>query len=381
MRNLSNKTLFTIFLIFLIGTGVFSYLTYMNFTKIMSIESVYKLKNKELKSQINSQSENLNGIISKIEATKSNLENISKIEQRYIGITNFDLNAVDNEIKKYSLTTFKNNYNLSVNSDILNKDEKYRKLIVTFFQDDEVRDLNSAKNNFLTGSLILNDFINSKLQPKIFENNNRLNKMKGVFNFFNNTNNFLLKYKINNYLTEKREKDENYLFPKSINGLRSEIINLEDNLLKAFDVSLIPSKENSAYLSEIKSIIDSERANVEILPTKDKTFELYNKNLKNIMVLSTDLYSQNVDFLKNYKILDKTYDTNNGVEVLRYLIDDRNRIYMAEVRVDGKAKYIYYYDSSAIPFFALDIDGFKLNYLDKKSNLYNDALRVLNKFN
>ena len=112
-----------------------------------------------------------------------------------------------------------------------------------------------------------------------------------------------------------------------------------------------------------------------------------NKRLKRIydtMIFGIDTLSQNVDYLNNYDILDKTFAKDGKNIVVRYLLDERERVSLIQEKIPSQLTNLYYFASDGSPFAATNLNNFNIAYIklnSKNSATYkNKGLNYLKQF-
>ncbi|WP_039856633.1 hypothetical protein [Peptoniphilus sp. oral taxon 386] len=387
MKNLSNKFLFLILLTMLLTSFALGYFGYINLKKVNSVQLVYKEKNKTLKEDIKLKEDNINSIKSKLDLLKEQVKEINEIDNKYSKIQLPDSESSVMGYESYILKIFKPNYDISRYKSISEKTNSYRKLIATFFGDDEVMDLEEAKSNILIGNILMNDKIFSYLNEKVVENNNRIFKKIGLYKYLEKTNNFFIKYVIFEKISEEKSSQVEAYTPLEMKEFSSNILYLKDELIGIYDNVLYPDEKNILYLNDIKNAVNEEKKSINYTDNfKKYSYSIDTiKDMYNCMTLSIDINSQNIDYLNGYDILDKTFEIENNIQVLRYLTDNRKRLYLIEERSNGKPIKLVYFSASGKPYFELDIQNYKGIYFNFEKtkeikNKYNEAIKLYNKF-
>lgn len=387
MKNLSNKTLIILSIVFASLSGLLIYCSYLNFAEVSSTQAVYRDQNKELKSELKDRENSINSYQAKLDSIEVKSKELSEDANKYESLSGkIDSGAIYSNYNKYLLSEFPTNFDYSRLSSLVEKTNRYRKLIATYFGDIEVGSLNEANGNILIGNVYFSDFILDYLNGKIVENNNRLFKKIGLINYYENTKNYLVKYKIFEKVNSEKKNNELFYSGNELKDFTQDIVYLKAKALGGYDVLLFPDSINAAYLANQSSIIESEKKNIgygNFSPSKSVIDE--NKKIIKNTVLGIDIYSQNIDYMGSYNILDKTYELGSEIQVLRYLVDNRNRLYMVEERKNGTPTKLVYFNSSGKPFFELDIQNYNTFYFDldnskETKNKYNEALKLYNNF-
>lgn len=387
MKNLSNKTLIILSIVFASLSGLLIYCSYLNFAEVSSTQAVYRDQNKELKSELKDRENSINSYQAKLDSIEVKSKELSEDANKYESLSGkIDSGAIYSNYNKYLLSELPTNFDYSRSSSLIEKTNRYRKLIATYFGDIEVGSLNEANGNILIGNVYFSDFILDYLNGKIVENNNRLFKKIGLINYYENTKNYLVKYKIFEKVNSEKKNNELFYSGNELKDFTQDIVYLKAKALGGYDVLLFPDSINAAYLANQSSIIESEKKNIgygNFSPSKSVIDE--NKKIIKNTVLGIDIYSQNIDYMGSYNILDKTYELGSEIQVLRYLVDNRNRLYMVEERKNGTPTKLVYFNSSGKPFFELDIQNYNTFYFDldnskETKNKYNEALKLYNNF-
>ena len=378
MKRLNNKIYILTIIISIALISVFSYYSFLNISKNQSVNTLYKNQNKVLKEKIIKIDENINSSKSKLEVIdKKEEEILEKI--KYYENVNIDLSKYSNDYNRGLVNSIKGNLDLDRKNSIKDKSIRYRKLRSAYFSDDEVASKSEAINNITINSLILNDYLYTILNTKIVKNNNEVFKNVGVLNQIEENNNYMIKDTLYKSLSkEENLKNKNLLFEETKN-----IIKLKEESILAYDNLLYPSEYNYNYLNQTKNNLEIEKNNIGY---NDK-FKLSDDTLVNIKkinkqeLFNIDVISQNIDYLNSLDILDKTLEEESGVQVLRYLVDNRNRLYLIEERLDGSPMTLNYYNPQGNAFSQIDMNNFKIYYFYDKSNkenlnLYNYSMKL-----
>lgn len=378
MKRLNNKIYILTIIISIALISVFSYYSFLNISKNQSVNTLYKNQNKVLKEKIIKIDENINSSKSKLEVIdKKEEEILEKI--KYYENLNIDLSKYSNDYNRGLVNSIKGNLDLDRKNSIKDKSIRYRKLRSAYFSDDEVASKSEAINNITINSLILNDYLYTILNTKIVKNNNEVFKNIGVLNQIEENNNYMIKDTLYKFLSkEENLKNKNLLFEETKN-----IIKLKEESILAYDNLLYPSEYNYNYLNQTKNNLEIEKNNIAY---NDK-FKLNDDTLVNIKkinkqeLFNIDVISQNIDYLNSLDILDKTLEEESGVQVLRYLVDNRNRLYLIEERLDGSPMTLNYYNPQGNAFSQIDMNNFKIYYFYDKSNkenlnLYNYSMKL-----
>ncbi|MBP2025201.1 hypothetical protein [Peptoniphilus stercorisuis] len=378
MKRLNNKIYILTIIISIALISVFSYYSFLNISKNQSVNTLYKNQNKVLKEKIIKIDENINSSKSKLEVIdKKEEEILEKI--KYYENVNIDLSKYSNDYNRGLVNSIKGNLDLDRKNSIKDKSIRYRKLRSVYFSDDEVASKSEAINNITINSLILNDYLYTILNTKIVKNNNEVFKNIGVLNQIEENNNYMIKDTLYKFLSkEENLKNKNLLFEETKN-----IIKLKEESILAYDNLLYPSEYNYNYLNQTKNNLEIEKNNIAY---NDK-FKLNDDTLVNIKkinkqeLFNIDVISQNIDYLNSLDILDKTLEEESGVQVLRYLVDHRNRLYLIEERLDGSPMTLNYYNPQGNAFSQIDMNNFKIYYFYDKSNkenlnLYNYSMKL-----
>lgn len=378
MKRLNNKIYILTIIISIALISVFSYYSFLNISKNQSVNTLYKNQNKVLKEKIIKIDENINSSKSKLEVIdKKEEEIVEKI--KYYENLNIDLSKYSNDYNRGLVNSIKGNLDLDRKNSIKDKSIRYRKLRSAYFSDDEVASKSEAVNNITINSLILNDYLYTILNTKIVKNNNEVFKNIGVLNQIEENNNYMIKDTLYKFLSkEENLKNKNLLFEETKN-----IIKLKEESILAYDNLLYPSEYNYNYLNQTKNNLEIEKNNIAY---NDK-FKLNDDTLVNIKkinkqeLFNIDVISQNIDYLNSLDILDKTLEEESGVQVLRYLVDNRNRLYLIEERLDGSPMTLNYYNPQGNAFSQIDMNNFKIYYFYDKSNkenlnLYNYSMKL-----
>ena len=378
MKRLNNKIYILTIIISIALISVFSYYSFLNISKNQSVNTLYKNQNKVLKEKIIKIDENINSSKSKLEVIdKKEEEIVEKI--KYYENLNIDLSKYSNDYNRGLVNSIKGNLDLDRKNSIKDKSIRYRKLRSAYFSDDEVASKSEAINNITINSLILNDYLYTILNTKIVKNNNEVFKNIGVLNQIEENNNYMIKDTLYKFLSkEENLKNKNLLFEETKN-----IIKLKEESILAYDNLLYPSEYNYNYLNQTKNNLEIEKNNIAY---NDK-FKLNDDTLVNIKkinkqeLFNIDVISQNIDYLNSLDILDKTLEEESGVQVLRYLVDHRNRLYLIEERLDGSPMTLNYYNPQGNAFSQIDMNNFKIYYFYDKSNkenlnLYNYSMKL-----
>lgn len=378
MKRLNNKIYILTIIISIALISVFSYYSFLNISKNQSVNTLYKNQNKVLKEKIIKIDENINSSKSKLEVIdKKEEEILEKI--KYYENLNIDLSKYSNDYNRGLVNSIKGNLDLDRKNSIKDKSIRYRKLRSVYFSDDEVASKSEAINNITINSLILNDYLYTILNTKIVKNNNEVFKNIGVLNQIEENNNYMIKDTLYKFLSkEENLKNKNLLFEETKN-----IIKLKEESILAYDNLLYPSEYNYNYLNQTKNNLEIEKNNIAY---NDK-FKLNDDTLVNIKkinkqeLFNIDVISQNIDYLNSLDILDKTLEEESGVQVLRYLVDNRNRLYLIEERLDGSPMTLNYYNPQGNAFSQIDMNNFKIYYFYDKSNkenlnLYNYSMKL-----
>lgn len=372
MSKLKNRTLVILIIIILILTGGITFYSLKNYKLHSETSLKYKNMNTVLEEKIAKTEDSINLYNSKVKAIDDNLLKMHKLSKKYDSLT---LNKNIQSVEKYILKSMEGNFDKDRKNSMKNINTRYRKLRSAFFADDEVANLEEAKTNILISSALLNNFVYSKLNNDISRNNNEVYKLTGLFNAYENSNyfvkNILAQYINKNDIPLKTVKDNVY------NNLF-----IYNNVINAYDALLFPSSTNYTYLLSLRDLYTKETQNLNIKKSDDidNNIKEMLKSLDNCVLFGFDTFSQNIDYMHDYDIIDKTFETDNGVKVLRYLIDKRGRLYCAEERINGVPKTMDYFNSSGNPFILVDMENYKIYYfsdgIKSDVNKYNQAVEI-----
>lgn len=378
MKKLSNKSYILIIIISIISSLIFGYITFNNFNRYAKTNKIYKEQNKSLKEEIKLTENDINASKSKINLIDEDFKNINSKSKE---LENIKLKSNKEEYYKYLLSSVNLNLDRDRKNSVTNSTSRFRKLRSTFYSDDEVSSKNESLSNIAINTVILNDYTASSLNKKIVSLNNKTFKNIGLYNYFENTNNYLLKEKIASIINESK-------FPvkeEELKNLSSNLVNIKEKVLIMYDTLLYPSDFNYNYIVNLKTTVENEKNNSQFKNNfkLDESYINDIKKINNIVLFGTDTFSQNIDYLRNFDILDKTYETSEGVQVLRYLVDSRGRLYLVEERIQGNPVSLNYYNSSGEALVNVDMGNYKVYYFNKDKtprNKYDESMNLYNKY-
>lgn len=378
MKKLSNKSYILIIIISIISSLIFGYITFNNFNRYAKTSKIYKEQNKSLKEEIKLTENDINASKSKINLIDEDFKNINSKSKE---LENIKLKSNKEEYYKYLLSSVNLNLDRDRKNSVTNSTSRFRKLRSTFYSDDEVSSKNESLSNIAINTVILNDYTASSLNKKIVSLNNKTFKNIGLYNYFENTNNYLLKEKIASIINESK-------FPvkeEELKNLSSNLVNIKEKVLIMYDTLLYPSDFNYNYIVNLKTTVENEKNNSQFKNNfkLDESYINDIKKINNIVLFGTDTFSQNIDYLRNFDILDKTYETSEGVQVLRYLVDSRGRLYLVEERIQGNPVSLNYYNSSGEALVNVDMGNYKVYYFNKDKtprNKYDESMNLYNKY-
>lgn len=370
MKNLNSKTHILISSVFLIISMSIIFISFKNINNISKEDKLYKNQNKILKENIKNTEDEINNINSKLISIKDQKDKINKKSDEF---SSLNLNISEEDLNKKLLVSFPTILDVDRVNKVSKDGDRYRKLNTAFFNDYEVSSTEETISNVYINSLIANNLLNSKLNKEIEDYNKEIYKIIGIKKYYELTNNFLVKeYITKNYSTVR---DESY---KNIGIKEKEILNDKKLFINYYDALLYPGENNLSYLNTLNNNLA-----MEIEKNSFNKFDkVMDKKLFNQMIFSFDVFSENVDYMLGYNIVDRTYETDSGVLVLRTLQDNRGRILVIEDRLDGKAINLNYYDASGEVFAQMDIDNYKVYYLQETfvKDRYEKAKNIYEKF-
>lgn len=359
---------FIIISTFLINTG------YKNLYRNSEIKLKYNNLNEVLKEKISENKEKTNEYISKTNAIREKTKNMKLKASEY---DKLKLNDDGNILNDLLISSVDGNLDVDRKNSIRENSVRYRKLRSTYFADDEVASIDEACTNILIADMEMNNYIYSFLNRKIVAHNNNVFENEGVYNYFNNTKNYLIKMEIVERLSKTKMNFE------ELKNEADEILYFKEKNKNLFDAMLFPSGNNYNYLINLKNQVGNEKIVVKYEKPKSIKEELQSMEImpNNSMVFGFDTFSQNIDYMYDYDIIDKTFETDEGIEVLRYLLDKRGRLYLAEVRKDGKPEAMIYYGADGNPFSYTDMKNFTIydftnNSLKDSKLKYEEAEKV-----
>lgn len=376
MKKISNKVIFSIIIISIISSIIFSIFAYKNFNRYQQTSKLYKEQNKVLKKELKTTENDINSLKSKLDIVEKKLK---KIDEKSKKFESLNINSKE-KYNNLLLSSINGNFDRDRKTSIKKRDFRFRKLRSAYYSDYEVSTLDESKSNIAVNSLLINDYIYSSFNRKVIKNNSDIFKITGVYDYYNNTNNYILKEKLA-YLINENKFDGNY---KNLENKTFNLLYLKENIYNLYDLLLFPSENNYEYLLAFKDKLESEKTSSKFKMDfkQDDTNKNDIKNLNNTMLFGIDTYSQNIDYLRSYDIVDKTYELDSNVQVLRYLVDNRDRLYMTEERIDGKPVTLNYYNSSGNPFLQVDMNNYKIYYFENNnsSDKFNHSMSLYKKY-
>ncbi|WBW50660.1 hypothetical protein O6R05_03680 [Peptoniphilus equinus] len=216
-------------------------------------------------------------------------------------------------------------------------------------------DLETAKRSLLISSMVQNDYIVNTVNTNLLQSNVKVEQGNGLLQYYNGTNNYLLKDKIHFQSQDTMEKLSN-------NMLLLKQLGLEMMLHLNYGSNDSDGKELTALSNHLKG------KNLSGYAVPKQFTEPYH----NILKFGTDTYALVNDYTNHVR---STESLNDG-HTIHTLRDERNRIFLIE-DVGETSHYLYYYDQSARPFccYALG-DGIEEVDLNTSTELQQRAVEL-----
>lgn len=375
MKGLNNRIYILSIVLNIILISIFSYYSFFNMKKNKVESSLYKTQNKILKDEIKENEESINFFKSKLDVIEDRESRTMEMENYYKNV-NFNLNTYTNIYNKGFLKSLSGNLDIGRKNSLVEQNMEFEKLNSTYFLEEEVFSRDEAMNNIIVNSLVLNDYLYEVLNSKIVLNNNEMFKKIGVVDQIENNNNYIVKDKLYKILLKDNEfNNKNLIYEKSKN-----ILKLKEESILAYDNLLYPSDYNYNYLNEAKNNLKIEKDNINY----NNTFKINDSTLQNIKkinkqsLFNIDVISQNINYLKDLNIIKTPMDSEeeqDNKNIIRYLVDSRNRIYLIEENLADDV-FLNYYNSEGNALSQIDLNNYRIHYFYDKKNS-----EILGKYN
>lgn len=375
MKGLNNRIYILSIVLNIILISIFSYYSFFNMKKNKVESSLYKTQNKILKDEIKENEESINFFKSKLDVIEDRESRTMEMENYYKNV-NFNLNTYTNIYNKGFLKSLSGNLDIGRKNSLVEQNMEFEKLNSTYFLEEEVFSRDEAMNNIIVNSLVLNDYLYEVLNSKIVLNNNEMFKKIGVVDQIENNNNYIVKDKLYKILLKDNEfNNKNLIYEKSKN-----ILKLKEESILAYDNLLYPSDYNYNYLNEAKNNLKIEKDNINY----NNTFKINDSTLQNIKkinkqsLFNIDVISQNINYLKDLNIIKipmDSEDEQDNKNIIRYLVDSRNRIYLIEENLADDV-FLNYYNSEGNALSQIDLNNYRIHYFYDKKNS-----EILGKYN
>lgn len=375
MKGLNNRIYILSIVLSIILISIFSYYSFFNMKKNKVESSLYKTQNKILKDEIKENEESINFFKSKLDVIEDRESRTMEMENYYKNV-NFNLNTYTNIYNKGFLKSLSGNLDIGRKNSLVEQNMEFEKLNSTYFLEEEVFSRDEAMNNIIVNSLVLNDYLYEVLNSKIVLNNNEMFKKIGVVDQIENNNNYIVKDKLYKILLKDNEfNNKNLIYEKSKN-----ILKLKEESILAYDNLLYPSDYNYNYLNEAKNNLKIEKDNINY----NNTFKINDSTLQNIKkinkqsLFNIDVISQNINYLKDLNIIKTPMDSEeeqDNKNIIRYLVDSRNRIYLIEENLADDV-FLNYYNSEGNALSQIDLNNYRIHYFYDKKNS-----EILGKYN
>lgn len=375
MKGLNNRIYILSIVLNIILISIFSYHSFFNMKKNKVESSLYKTQNKILKDEIKENEESINFFKSKLDVIEDRESRTMEMENYYKNV-NFNLNTYTNIYNKGFLKSLSGNLDIGRKNSLVEQNMEFEKLNSTYFLEEEVFSRDEAMNNIIVNSLVLNDYLYEVLNSKIVLNNNEMFKKIGVVDQIENNNNYIVKDKLYKILLKDNEfNNKNLIYEKSKN-----ILKLKEESILAYDNLLYPSDYNYNYLNEAKNNLKIEKDNINY----NNTFKINDSTLQNIKkinkqsLFNIDVISQNINYLKDLNIIKTPMDSEeeqDNKNIIRYLVDSRNRIYLIEENLADDV-FLNYYNSEGNALSQIDLNNYRIHYFYDKKNS-----EILGKYN
>lgn len=375
MKGLNNRIYILSIVLSIILISIFSYYSFFNMKKNKVESSLYKTQNKILKDEIKENEESINFFKSKLDVIEDRESRTMEMENYYKNV-NFNLNTYTNIYNKGFLKSLSGNLDIGRKNSLVEQNMEFEKLNSTYFLEEEVFSRDEAMNNIIVNSLVLNDYLYEVLNSKIVLNNNEMFKKIGVVDQIENNNNYIVKDKLYKILLKDNEfNNKNLIYEKSKN-----ILKLKEESILAYDNLLYPSDYNYNYLNEAKNNLKIEKDNINY----NNTFKINDSTLQNIKkinkqsLFNIDVISQNINYLKDLNIIKipmDSEDEQDNKNIIRYLVDSRNRIYLIEENLADDV-FLNYYNSEGNALSQIDLNNYRIHYFYDKKNS-----EILGKYN
>lgn len=375
MKGLNNRIYILSIVLNIILISIFSYHSFFNMKKNKVESSLYKTQNKILKDEIKENEESINFFKSKLDVIEDRESRTMEMENYYKNV-NFNLNTYTNIYNKGFLKSLSGNLDIGRKNSLVEQNMEFEKLNSTYFLEEEVFSRDEAMNNIIVNSLVLNDYLYEVLNSKIVLNNNEMFKKIGVVDQIENNNNYIVKDKLYKILLKDNEfNNKNLIYEKSKN-----ILKLKEESILAYDNLLYPSDYNYNYLNEAKNNLKIEKDNINY----NNTFKINDSTLQNIKkinkqsLFNIDVISQNINYLKDLNIIKipmDSEDEQDNKNIIRYLVDSRNRIYLIEENLADDV-FLNYYNSEGNALSQIDLNNYRIHYFYDKKNS-----EILGKYN
>ncbi|MDQ0275247.1 putative nuclease with TOPRIM domain [Peptoniphilus koenoeneniae] len=384
MKNRMPLIISSVFIIISMLLGFFSYKSYSEYSEKIAFEKTQneKLKN-ELKTRT-SEYEKFEEELKELEEKKLKIGEKSK-ELDAINIA-IDGEAGIKDLKTSAINFIGANFDIDRIKSLADRGFKLKSLNSTYYDNSSVGSIEIAKINLVYNAIKFNFEAINGMNEKITVQNNMLKKREGVFNYFKNSNYLIKNYLYKGIISNKKKGNLKYNsedFKKS----NTNILALKKSLISMYDTLLMPTQKNASYLNLELSKLEAEKNNSKTVLENAKFSEDENKRLKRIydtMIFGIDTLSQNVDYLNNYDILDKTFAKDGKNIVVRYLLDERGRVSLIQEKIPSQLTNLYYFASDGSPFAATNLNNFNIAYIklnSKNSATYkNKGLNYLKQF-
>ncbi|MGO1579794.1 MAG: hypothetical protein ACTHWZ_00100 [Peptoniphilaceae bacterium] len=356
MKNLNNRLLIILISISTLLTIFILSISYMNINK--SYDELKNLKNQNLKLnfKIKEKQNKINIINSSINSKKRKINKLLDFDKKFLN-TNEKLKE-NRENSIYDLYLISE---ISPSFDLIKSGKNLRntsKLDNVYFEED--LNFQSSATNIKINNLLVLDKISYEINEYIYKNNNFIKQNKGIYEYLNSTNNYLLKYEISKFLSNK---DKNYKI-KEIEESARNLIMLKEKYKDFYYPFLNKNQKNKDYIQSLSNIITLEKSKINLNDYKidKKNVENY-KKIINAYVFNLEVISKNIDNTENFSILNKDVIIGDKKENLKYMISDDNTIKIIEKK-ENEAKKLYFYNTNEEVVFYINLDELKSIYFN-----------------
>lgn len=350
MKSLSSTSKKILSILFILSGCILLFFAKENFKLVNTNISVENAKYKTDILKIKKENNKSKDDISDLEKKLNKISNRRKTMENLVSEYDYETNKYDDYIS----------YPMALDYNVLNikKLEAQDKdnIINSFYFNDKVRDLESAKSNLLISSILQNDYLIREVNYNLLRSNFEAYKYNGILKYYNTTTNYFLKSKV-----QIESKDR--LMSLYQNMIVLKILGLEMlDHLTFVDIS----DQKEIDLQNIRKQMNNSNSFNYSIPQKF-TESYYNK-----LLFGTDVYCVVNSYSKYVNIKEKKID-NGKIKIMQ---DFRGRIHLIS---ELKSNQImnYYYDTSGKVYKVVNFsDGIETIDFNKTSGILERSVKL-----